>query len=129
MPSQLDTYAIYKLVQILNKVRKSKQPVMATTQYKETIDALSLPKLMKFLLKQRVLIRPLLFFAGKIFKLNISKFFLPLLTNTLTPTIIRAGEKVNVISPKAKLSLDIRILPGETKESILASLKKKFGEK
>ncbi len=128
MPSHFETYAIYKLVKVLNIIRKTKQPLNVTSQYKETIDALSIPRVFKFLLKQRVLIRPLFFLAGKLFKLNIGKFFLPLLSNTLTPTIIRAGEKVNVISPKANLSLDIRILPGETELSVLASLKKKFGE-
>ena len=129
MPIHLETYAIYKLVKALDRIRKRKQKLHITSNYKETIDALSIPQIVKFLLKLKFLLRPLMSLAGKILKNNIDKLVFSLVTNTLAPTIVKVGEEVNVISPMAKLSLDIRVLPGHTEETILTSLKKKLGTK
>jgi acetylornithine deacetylase/succinyl-diaminopimelate desuccinylase-like protein len=43
---------------------------------------------------------------------------------TVSPTILRAGMKVNVIPNQAEAQLDVRRLPGETKEEIYARFKK-----
>jgi acetylornithine deacetylase/succinyl-diaminopimelate desuccinylase-like protein len=40
------------------------------------------------------------------------------LRNTATPTILKAGSKVNVIPAEAKCQVDCRILPGTTLESL-----------
>lgn len=44
--------------------------------------------------------------------------------NTVSPTMMRAGAKVNVIPSKAELEVDGRILPGETVESFIAEVKR-----
>jgi acetylornithine deacetylase/succinyl-diaminopimelate desuccinylase-like protein len=126
-PIHLETYALYKLVKVLDKIRKRKQTVYITSEYKETIKALTIPKIVKFFLKRKLLLKPVLTLASKIFKIEIDKLIFALVTNTIAPTIVKAGEKVNVISPKANLSLDIRILPRHTEQTILTSLKQKFG--
>ncbi|MBN2155552.1 MAG: M20/M25/M40 family metallo-hydrolase [Candidatus Lokiarchaeota archaeon] len=129
MPMHLETYAIYKLVKVLNKIRRRKQPLYINTYYRQTIDALSIPQFVKFLLKRKLILRPIITIAGKIYKIDIGKILFSLLTDTIAPTIIKAGEKVNVISPSANLSLDIRILPGHDQEFVLQTLKKKLGLK
>ncbi len=49
--------------------------------------------------------------------------FRPMLANTVTPTIVRAGYKDNVIPGEASVILDGRTLPGESEQSFLAELR------
>jgi acetylornithine deacetylase/succinyl-diaminopimelate desuccinylase-like protein len=49
--------------------------------------------------------------------------FVPMLSNTVTPTILRAGYKDNVIPGEASVVLDGRTLPGEDPESFMAELR------
>jgi acetylornithine deacetylase/succinyl-diaminopimelate desuccinylase-like protein len=47
-----------------------------------------------------------------------------MLYNTITPTLIRAGEKTNVLADSCELTLDCRLLPGETPEGFLAQIRR-----
>lgn len=49
--------------------------------------------------------------------------FAPMLANTVSPTILRAGYKDNVIPGEASVVLDGRTLPGENPESFMAELR------
>ncbi len=51
-----------------------------------------------------------------------------ILTNTVSPTMLSAGYKVNVIPSEATASLDGRILPGETPGSFLAKVQDIVGK-
>ncbi|MFN0105702.1 MAG: M20/M25/M40 family metallo-hydrolase [Bryobacteraceae bacterium] len=46
------------------------------------------------------------------------------LRTTVSPTILRAGMKVNVIPNQAEAQLDVRRLPGESKEEVYARFRK-----
>ena len=48
--------------------------------------------------------------------------FGPLLRNTANPTVIRAGEQINVAPSKAEVDLDGRLLPGYSPEDIISEL-------
>jgi len=48
--------------------------------------------------------------------------------NTATPTVVRAGNKTNVIPGEASVEIDGRYLPGESVESFLAELRAVVGE-
>jgi acetylornithine deacetylase/succinyl-diaminopimelate desuccinylase-like protein len=50
-----------------------------------------------------------------------------LLSNTATPTVVRAGSKVNVIPGKATVDIDGRTLPGQTDATFLAELRDLLG--
>jgi len=50
------------------------------------------------------------------------------LHNTATPTVLRAGEKTNVIPSVAEAQVDGRILPGQTPEGFLAEIKAALGD-
>ena len=52
-----------------------------------------------------------------------------LLSNTASPTVLRAGNKTNVIPGKASVELDGRTLPGQTDSSFLAELRDVMGER
>src|SRR5262249_26241796 len=51
----------------------------------------------------------------------------PMLSNTVSPTILRAGYKDNVIPGEASVVLDGRTLPGEDPESFMGELRKIVG--
>lgn len=50
------------------------------------------------------------------------------LSHTISPTMLEAGYKVNVIPAEASASLDARILPGETPEGFLQKVRALVGE-
>lgn len=49
------------------------------------------------------------------------------LHNTVSPTVLRAGSKINVIPSGAEVTVDGRILPGQTIENFLEEVKKVLG--
>ena len=49
-------------------------------------------------------------------------------SNTISPTVLRAGEKENVIPSKAEAVLDCRLLPGVTVEDFIHDLKRVIGD-
>jgi acetylornithine deacetylase/succinyl-diaminopimelate desuccinylase-like protein len=51
----------------------------------------------------------------------------PMLRNTVNATIVRAGDKVNVVPAEATVELDGRILPGFAPEAFLAELRALVG--
>ena len=53
--------------------------------------------------------------------------FRPMMANTVTPTILQAGYKDNVIPGEASVILDGRTLPGEDERSFLAELRSMVG--
>lgn len=46
-----------------------------------------------------------------------------MLYNTISPTIVKAGEKVNVLPEVCEATLDCRLVPGQTPEGFLKKLK------
>ena len=54
--------------------------------------------------------------------------FDPMLHNTVSPTIVRGGEKINVIPAQVTLELDGRLLPGQTPDDMLRELRALLGE-
>lgn len=53
--------------------------------------------------------------------------FLPLLHNTVSPTILRGSDKINVIPPEVVLELDGRLLPGFKPDDIVRELRGLLG--
>jgi acetylornithine deacetylase/succinyl-diaminopimelate desuccinylase-like protein len=50
-----------------------------------------------------------------------------MLRDTVTPTVLRAGNKVNVIPGRAMAELDVRTLPGTDQDALLAHLRSVAG--
>jgi acetylornithine deacetylase/succinyl-diaminopimelate desuccinylase-like protein len=46
-----------------------------------------------------------------------------ILHNTANPTVVHGGDKVNVIPPNVEVTLDCRLLPGETSDDIKCELR------
>ena len=51
-----------------------------------------------------------------------SRMIAPMLSNTVTPTVLHAGSKTNVIPSSAEVHLDCRMLPGQTPESVMQEI-------
>lgn len=50
-----------------------------------------------------------------------------MLSNTASPTVVRAGSKVNVIPGRASVEIDGRTLPGQTESAFLKELREALG--
>ncbi|WP_372999839.1 M20/M25/M40 family metallo-hydrolase [Lutispora sp.] len=120
--------AMAKLGRILTKLDKSRLPVHITPPGKMMFEALasnlSFPtsKIIKSLLNPRFTDRVLDIMGDK------GRVFDPLLHNTVNATIVRGGEKINVIPGEVVLDFDGRILPGFSSESILIELENILGK-
>ncbi len=51
-----------------------------------------------------------------------------ILHNTANPTVIRGGEKINVLPSEATLEIDGRTLPGQTPEQFIKEIKRVIGD-
>ena len=60
---------------------------------------------------------------------ELGRMLSPMHHNTATPTVLRAGEKTNVIPAVAEAEVDGRRLPGQTVESHLAEIMPYLGDK
>ena len=56
------------------------------------------------------------------------RVFDPVLHNTVNATIVRGGEKINVIPSEVTVELDGRLLPGHTPADMIAELRRLVGE-
>ena len=54
--------------------------------------------------------------------------FSALLSNTVVPTVVRAGEKTNVIPGEATAEFDGRTLPGQTPDDLLREVRELVGD-
>lgn len=126
-PPKYETTAIFKLVKALNRIKKNKQPIIIKKEYLDFINALSLPNSVKFLMKRKTLLRPLLALASKLSGTDLYKVILPFVTNSIAVTNFHSGMKENSISPEAEIILDIRSLPGFKREDINANIQKVIG--
>lgn len=59
---------------------------------------------------------------------GLARMLYAILHNTANPTILRAGEKVNVLPSEALLEVDGRVLPGQTQEDFLAEVRALIGD-
>jgi acetylornithine deacetylase/succinyl-diaminopimelate desuccinylase-like protein len=120
--------AMAKLSDFLHRLDKNRLPVHITAVARrmvETIAAnLPFPKSLIF----RQLLNPL--FTNSILSLlgDISQYVDPLLHNTINATIVRGGEKINVIPSEITVELDGRLLPGFSSDDMLAELRQVIGE-
>jgi len=58
----------------------------------------------------------------------LGKVLLPMFHNTLSPNIIRAGSKINVIPGHASVELDGRLLPGQSSDDLIAEIRAVVGD-
>jgi len=114
--------AMAKLGQVLQRLDKSRLPVHVTPAARQMFEIISssLPRVPGLVLRQ--LLNPAL--TDSVLKLmgEHRLNFEPLLHNTVNATIVRGGEKINVIPSKIVFEMDGRLLPGFTPDDMRAEL-------
>jgi acetylornithine deacetylase/succinyl-diaminopimelate desuccinylase-like protein len=58
---------------------------------------------------------------------GVRSMFYAMLHNTVTPTILNAGTKINVIPSVAEVRCDARVLPGQTSQDLLGQVRSVVG--
>jgi acetylornithine deacetylase/succinyl-diaminopimelate desuccinylase-like protein len=115
--------AMAELAQALERINRKRLPVHVTPVVREMCRAIGKGSSLPTRLALRLLLTPpltnrmldLLGTRGK--ELN------PLLHNTVSPTMLRASEKFNVIPSEVSVVCDGRLLPGFQPDDLLAELK------
>lgn len=120
--------AMAKLGQVLQRLDKTRLPVHITPAARQMFEIISssLPTVPGFVLRQ--LLNPAL--TDIILKLTGEfKFvFESLFHNTVNATIVRGGEKINVIPSKIVFEMDGRLLPGFTPDDMTVELGPVLGD-
>jgi len=120
--------AMAKLADLLHRLDKHRLPVHITPVTRQMIETfasnLPFPKGLIF----RQLLHP--FLTNSILKLlgDLSQYLDPLLHNTVNATIVRGGDKINVIPSEITVELDGRLLPGLSSDDMLAELRQIIGD-
>jgi acetylornithine deacetylase/succinyl-diaminopimelate desuccinylase-like protein len=111
-----------RLVRALTRLTEWHRPIRLTPPVIEMLRSLApsqaFPRSLLFAHASNMLTWPLLFPM-----LDRDAFFAPLIRNTISLTILRSGQKSNVIPTQAEAKLDIRLLPGEDPQAVLGDLR------
>jgi acetylornithine deacetylase/succinyl-diaminopimelate desuccinylase-like protein len=117
-----------RLAAFLRALNNHRLPVHVPATTRMMIETLASPLPMPSGLLLRQLLRPAL--TDRVLDLmgESGQTFDPLLHNTVNATIVRGGEKDNVIPSNVTVTLDGRILPGYTKDDLLRELRALAGK-
>lgn len=120
--------AMAKLAHLLHQLDRQRLPVHITPIARLMFGhmAAALPAPTRLILSQ--LLNPRL--TNRVLDLlgERGRVFDPLLHNTVSPTIVHGGEKINVIPSEILLDLDGRLLPGYSPADMLAELRRVVGQ-
>ena len=120
--------AMTKLARLLQQLDRRRLPVHITPPARQMIksmaSALSFPQ--NLILRQ--LLNPMLTDRVLILLGTRGQGLQPMFRNTVNATIVRGGEKINVIPSEIALELDGRLLPGFKPEDMIAELRRLIGD-
>jgi acetylornithine deacetylase/succinyl-diaminopimelate desuccinylase-like protein len=112
-----------RLARFLRDLERKRLPVHVTPVAREMLEriaaGLAQPQrgLVRSLLKPRLTDRALALLGGT------ARTTEPLLRNTVTATIVRTGEKINVVPAAVEVELDGRVLPGFGPDDLIGELR------
>ena len=124
-----DDNAVLVLGEALARLKNNRLPVHSTKYVKDFLAVLASkqPQLLQPLI--RVLSHPRLLphLLRMVPDKSLARGFGALLSNTASPTVLRAGNKINVIPDHAEVQIDGRTLPGQTDDDLLRELQQVLG--
>lgn len=121
--------AVLKLASALARLATTRLPQHTTRVVAEFVEAVAraqpapLRPLLPRLLHPRIAPHVLRLLPDK----SVARSFAAVLSNTVSPTILRAGSKINVIPGLAEAELDGRTLPGQSDADLLCELGEVLG--
>ena len=120
--------AMAKTAELLRALDRRRLPVHVTPVVERTIGAIAaeLPRplalVLRRLLDPRLTDRVLGVLGDR------GRLFDPVLHNTVSPTIVHGGDKINVVPSEVTIDLDARLLPGQTSDDLLRELRALVGD-
>jgi len=117
-----------KLARLLKRLDRRRLPVHITPVARRFIETMAASSpfptntILRGLLDPRLTDRMLVLLSSK------GQVFDPLLHNTVNATIVRGGEKINVIPSEVTVELDGRLLPEYTPTDAIGELRRLVGE-
>ena len=121
---------VTRLGEALTKLGKARLPAHPTRYVTEFLDALrarqpaAIQPLVKLIARPHLLARVAWLVPGA----SMARSFSALLANTASATVVRAGNKTNVIPGVAEFEIDGRTLPGQTDDDLLRELHAVLGD-
>ena len=122
--------AVHKLTEALERLARGKMKQLITPEVERFVRALAETQSLPTQMGLRLLLNPYLsrIVVEKLIKdPQMSRTFGALLSNTATPTVLRAGSKTNVIPSEATCEIDGRLLPGQSEADFLKELRALVG--
>lgn len=122
--------AVIRLGEAIARLGGAQFPVHPTKYVKDFLDELAARQpafarpLLKILSNPHILPRVLRLLPDQ----GVARTFAALLSNTASPTVVRAGGKTNVIPGIAELEIDGRTLPGQSDEDFMRELAEVLGK-
>jgi len=127
MPYGADNAAL-KMAEAIGKLRRLKSPLRVSAAYRAMASAMARGVwerlalttgwgeawALKRLFRRRPGMARFLHTAGR---------------QTLSPNVVRAGEKVNIVADRAELLVDCRLLPGTTRQDLEALIRRALGRR
>lgn len=121
--------AVNQMARAIVRLEKKGLPLHATDPVRNFIDMVSAKQKRHVRAAMKGLLKPL---TSKLALSRMdpeqARLFYAQLHSTATPTMIKAGEKTNVIPSSAEVMLDGRVLPGQTRESFKKELQNALGK-
>jgi acetylornithine deacetylase/succinyl-diaminopimelate desuccinylase-like protein len=116
--------AMSKLARLLQQLERRRLPVHVTPVARQMIEGMASAFSFPISLILRQLLNPAL--TDMLLKLlgTAAKSLEPMLRNTVNATVVRGGEKINVIPSEIVLELDGRLLPGFKPDGMMAELRR-----
>jgi acetylornithine deacetylase/succinyl-diaminopimelate desuccinylase-like protein len=113
--------AIIQMTKVIARLSRHKRPLMLCNTTREFLSQMAVKNGVKLPTNPATLDYSLKIFANRHFSKERS--IQAMLSNTVSPTIIRAGIKTNILPEQCEVTLDCRLVPGETPEHFLAELR------
>jgi acetylornithine deacetylase/succinyl-diaminopimelate desuccinylase-like protein len=120
--------AMARLGDALRQLDRHSLPVHVTPVVREMCLSMARGSSLPTRLVMRRLVTPALTEPALRLMRNRGRTLSPMLRNTVSPTIVSGGDKVNVIPSEATVTLDGRLLPGFGPDDLIAELREVVGD-
>jgi acetylornithine deacetylase/succinyl-diaminopimelate desuccinylase-like protein len=120
---------VFNLAQAIEKLRQARHlPVHLTPTFLKMLDTAGSQVNFPLNSLTKLLHSPMLMsFVLDVLKGDSRNLLRALVTNTISPTMLQAGSKVNVIPSVAEVGIDCRLVPGQTPEDVIREIHRIVG--